>query len=227
LRSTRNHCSARLSITRSAPARNVSGMVSPIAFAVFRLVVGRGCPARASGDEVDHYQVTSVITRFGDEAQTGRHPPANGFPSNQHVLLSPQRSRARSIGSCTRTSGLPRLLTGLASVIRAWPVGDITAVTESPLVVLVAQGFRPDLATASFDAASPHDQWSASLLVVFTAEAFCVDRAAASFDCAYGYPRSVGGITIVPPRPNAVLVAQAFCPDPATASFDAASPHDQ
>jgi hypothetical protein len=59
-------------------------------------------------------------------------------------------------------------------------------VAESPLVVLVAQAFCPDLATASFDAANPHYPWSASLLVVFTAEAFCVDIAAASFDCAYG-----------------------------------------
>jgi hypothetical protein len=68
-------------------------------------------------------------------------------------------------------------------------------------------------------AESPH--------VMLGAQAFCPDLADASFNRAYGYPRSVGGITIVPPRPNAVLVAQAFCPDPATASFDAASPHDQ
>jgi hypothetical protein len=81
-------------------------------------------------------------------------------------------------------------------------------VAESPLVVLVAQAFCPDLATASFDAASPHCPWLASLLVVFTAEAFCVDLAAASFDCAYDYPRSVGCVAIVLPRPKVVLVAQ-------------------
>jgi hypothetical protein len=106
-------------------------------------------------------------------------------------------------------------------------------VAESPLVVLVAQAFCPDLAAASFDAAGPHYSWSvgcivaASPLVVFKAEAFCVDLAAASFDCAYGYPRSVGGAAIVLPRPNVVLVVQAFSPDLAPASFDAASPHDQ
>jgi hypothetical protein len=141
---------------------------------------------------------------------------------------APQRSRARSIGSRTRTSDLPRLLVGLATVIRAWPIGGVTAVAASPLVVLVAQAFSPDLATASFDAASPHYPWfvgcisiaAASPFVVFKAQAFCFNLAAASFDCAYGYPRSVGGIAIVLPRPNVVLVAQAvrddLAPHPST-----------
>jgi hypothetical protein len=100
-------------------------------------------------------------------------------------------------------------------------------VVESPLVVLVAQAFCPDLATAFFDAAGLHYPWAASPLVVFTAQAFCVDLTAASFDRAYGYPRPVGDIAIVLPRPNVVLVAQALSPDPDTASFGAAGPHDQ
>jgi hypothetical protein len=58
------------------------------------------------------------------------------------------------------------------------------------------------------------------------AQAFCSDLAAASFDCAYGYPRSLGGVAIVLPRPNVVLVAQAEPRGLAPASFDAASPHD-
>jgi hypothetical protein len=77
-----------------------------------------------------------------------------------------------------------------------------------PNAVLVAQAFSPDPATASFDAASPHDQWSAGCIsivaesphVMLDAQAFGSDLAAASFDCAYGYPRSVGGVAIVLPR---------------------------
>jgi hypothetical protein len=57
------------------------------------------------------------------------------------------------------------------------------------------------------------------------AQAFCPDIAPASFDCAYNYPRSVGGVAIVLPRPNVVLVAQAVLDGLATASFDPASPH--
>jgi hypothetical protein len=57
------------------------------------------------------------------------------------------------------------------------------------------------------------------------AQAFCSGLAAASFDCAYRYPRSVGGIAIVLPRPHVVLVAQAEPRSLGTASFDAASPH--
>ena len=104
---------------------------------------------------------------------------------------------------------------------------------ESPLVVLVAQAFCPDLATASFDTASPHDQWSVGCIsivaesphVMFGAQAFCPDLAAASFNRAYGYPRPVGGIAIFLPLPNVMLVAQAVLDGLATASFDAASPH--
>ena len=57
------------------------------------------------------------------------------------------------------------------------------------------------------------------------AQAFCPGLAAASFNRAYGYPRSVGGVAIVLPRPNGVLVAQAVSDGLATAFFDAASPH--
>jgi hypothetical protein len=65
-------------------------------------------------------------------------------------------------------------------------------VAESPLVVLVARAFRPDLATAAFDAASPHDQWSVGRIstvaqsahVMVGAQAFCSDLAAASFNHA-------------------------------------------
>jgi hypothetical protein len=84
-------------------------------------------------------------------------------------------------------------------------------------VMLVAQVFPPGLATASFDAANAHDQWSVGCIsivaesphVMLGAQAFCPDLAAASFNRAYGYPRSVGGVAIVLPRPSVVLVAQA------------------
>jgi hypothetical protein len=57
------------------------------------------------------------------------------------------------------------------------------------------------------------------------AQAFCPDLAAASFNRAYGYPRSVGRVAIMLPRPNIVLVAQAVRDGLATASLDAASPN--
>jgi hypothetical protein len=66
-------------------------------------------------------------------------------------------------------------------------------------------------------AESPH--------VMLGAQAFRVDPAVASFDCAYGHPRSVGGVAIVSPRPNVVLVAQAVLDGLATTSLDIASPH--
>jgi hypothetical protein len=57
------------------------------------------------------------------------------------------------------------------------------------------------------------------------AQTFRDDLGVAALDCAYGYPRSVGGVPIVLPRPNVVLVAQAVLDSLATASFDVASPH--
>jgi hypothetical protein len=66
-------------------------------------------------------------------------------------------------------------------------------------------------------AESPH--------VMLGAQAFCPDLANASFNRAYAYPGSVGGIAIVLPRPNVVLVAQAVLDGLAIASVDAASPH--
>jgi hypothetical protein len=64
-----------------------------------------------------------------------------------------------------------------------------------------------------------------SPLVVLGAQAFCGNPAAASFDRAYGYSRCVGGVAIVLPRSNVVLVAQAEPCGLATTSFDAAGPH--
>jgi hypothetical protein len=94
--------------------------------------------------------------------------------------------------------------------------------------VLVAQSVLDGLATASFDAAGPHDPWSvgcisvgaASPLVVFVAQAFCVDPAAASVDRAYAYPRSGGGIAIVAASPLVVLEAQTFTAHLGSASLD-------
>jgi hypothetical protein len=60
--------------------------------------------------------------------------------------------------------------------------------------------------------------------VMLGAQAFCRDLAAAFFDYACAYPRPVGGVAIVPPRPNVVLVAQAVPDGLATTSIDAASP---
>jgi hypothetical protein len=102
-------------------------------------------------------------------------------------------------------------------------------VLPRPNVVLVAQALLDGLATASFDATSPHYPWSvgcisiaaASPLVVFTAQAFCVDLAAASFDCAYCYPRSFGGVAVVAASPVVVLEAQTFAPRLGSAAFDA------
>ena len=99
----------------------------------------------------------------------------------------------------------------------------------SPVVVLVAQAVPDGVASASFDAASPHclrflgciSVGAASPRVVFTADAFFVDLAVASFDCAYGYPRSVGGIAIVAASPVVVLEAQTFTPRLGSASFAA------
>jgi hypothetical protein len=72
-------------------------------------------------------------------------------------------------------------------------------VLPRPNVVLVAQAVRDGLATASFDAASPHYPWSvggiaivaANRLAVLEAQTFPAHLRSASFDCAYGYPRSV------------------------------------
>jgi hypothetical protein len=95
-------------------------------------------------------------------------------------------------------------------------VGGVAVVAASPMVVLVAQAARDGLATASFDAASPHYPWSvggisigaASPLVVFGAQAFCGNLATASFDAASPhYPWSVGGIAIVAASTLVVLEA--------------------
>jgi hypothetical protein len=117
-------------------------------------------------------------------------------------------------------------------------VGDVAIVPPCPKVVLVAHTERLDFVAASFDAASPHYPWSVRCIsilvasppaesphVMLGAHAFCSDLTAASFNRAYGYPKSVGGIAIVLPRPKVVLVAQAVPRGLATASFDAASPH--
>jgi hypothetical protein len=61
--------------------------------------------------------------------------------------------------------------------------------------------------------------------IVLGAQAPCINLAAACFDRAYGYARSVGGIAIVLPCPNVVLVAQAVLDRLGIASFDVASPH--
>jgi hypothetical protein len=109
-----------------------------------------------------------------------------------------------------------------------WSVGGVATVLPGPNVVLVAQAVLNGLATASFDAASPHYPWSvgcisiaaASPLVVLVAQAFSLDVAAASFDCAYGYPRFVGGIAIVAASPLVVLGAETFAIGLGSTSFD-------
>jgi hypothetical protein len=55
--------------------------------------------------------------------------------------------------------------------------------------------------------------------------AFCPGLAAASLNRAYGYPRSVGGVAIMLPRPNVLLIGQAVLDGLATSSFDVAGPH--
>jgi hypothetical protein len=138
-------------------------------------------------------------------------------PESAHVMLRAQpffSGLAAASFDCAH--GYPRSVGGVATAL------------PRPNVVLVAQAEPRGLATAPFDAASPHYPWSvgcistgaASPLVVLAAQAFCVDLAAAAFDCACGYPSSAGGIAIVAASPLVVLGAQTFTVRLGSASCD-------
>ena len=74
-------------------------------------------------------------------------------------------------------------------MIRAWPIGGITAVAESQHVMLGAQAFCVRLAAASFDCAYGYPRSvggiaivAASPLVVLDAQTFTERLGSASFD---------------------------------------------